>query len=716
MAESHAGLTQGCRTVSGVGRSTAGRLPGRRVTDDRDQRSGHDGSRTPSSLLDRDQPLVAALDAGGIGLAHIDPDSRRLLDANAAFCVLSGYAADELRGLPLDRLNHPDDPFDERVFAALLARGSASGRQRRIVRRDGAVRWVQLSAQVLRGEGGRAESVLAIVQDITEARRAREALLVRERHLGFIMRLNDTLRRLDDPVALSFEAARLLGEFAGADRVGYAEDAGDGESVSVTRNYTRGVPGIEGRYRYDDYGPALLRAFRAGRTVVRPDIARDPALTDEEKAAHAALALGATVNIPLLKDGRLHAVFFVHAREARAWTNADVALFRDVAERLRADLERARAEAVLRTTRGWLAAALAGMTDAVLIVDNQAHAVAANEAHTRLLGLRPATDLHADPANWQHDAELQLAEGSPVADDQWPARRALRGERGAGEEHLVVLRDTGERRNALISYAPIQGEQAAIAGAVITARDITGFKRMHAELETAHGDLQRLLAALDSARDAERLRIARELHDDLQQGLVAMMLEAGAARLSLGRDRPDVRESLARIDHQARGLIASTRRIIRDLRPLVIEELGLVAALESLALHLPELGGPVCTVDTRSLTSDDEERLSPMASSLYRLAQEALTNVAKHARARQAQLVLASDAPGFVRLTITDDGVGMPLPAPARTEGFGLAGMRERVRGAGGTLTIRDGTPQGTIVTVQLPLPAPAAAGDKGGA
>jgi len=278
----------------------------------------------------------------------------------------------------------------------------------------------------------------------------------------------------------------------------------------------------------------LLEAFRAGRTVVRPDIAHDPDLTDAEKAAHAVLGLGATVNVPLLKGGRLHAVFFVHARAARAWTSADVALLEDV---------------------------------------------------------------------------------------------------------------------------------------------------------------------------AERLRISRELHDDLLQSLAGMLLEAGAARLSLGESQPDLRTSLTRLEGQARGLIASTRRIIRDLRPLVIEELGLVAALESLVSHLPDLGGPVCTLDARSLTRADEQRLSPMAASLYRIAQEALTNVVKHAHARHAQLVLASGAGGGIQLTITDDGAGMPTPPLTPTDGFGLIGMQERVRALGGTLQLHAGARGGTVVTVTVPLP-----------
>jgi len=226
----------------GVGRSTAAHAPGRPVSDERREADSPDESEDSPGFDIRDGPLARALDAGGIGLALIASASRQLLAANDAFCALCGYSADELRGLPLARLNHPDEPFDEAAFAALLASGSASGRQRRLAHRDGTVRWVLLSAQLLRGAGAEPPRIIAIVQDITAARLAQDALRSRERHLGFITGLNDALRGLDDPVALSFEAARRLGEFLGADRVGYAEDAGDGESVVVTRNFTRGVP------------------------------------------------------------------------------------------------------------------------------------------------------------------------------------------------------------------------------------------------------------------------------------------------------------------------------------------------------------------------------------------------------------------------------------------------------------------------------------------
>jgi signal transduction histidine kinase len=237
------------------------------------------------------------------------------------------------------------------------------------------------------------------------------------------------------------------------------------------------------------------------------------------------------------------------------------------------------------------------------------------------------------------------------------------------------------------------------------ARAEATLRATQAWLQATHADLQRLLTALDTARDAERLRISRELHDELLQSLAGMLLEAGAARLSLGQSQPDLRASLARLEDQARGLIASTRRIIQDLRPLVIEELGLVAALESLVSQLPDLGGPVGSFDARSLNHADEQRLAPMAASIYRIAQEALTNVVRHAHARHAQLVMASDAGGVVRLTITDDGAGMPTPPPKRTDGFGLIGMQERVRALGGTLQLHAGAEGGTVVTVTIPLP-----------
>src|SRR5688572_17445466 len=133
----------------------------------------------------------------------------------------------------------------------------------------------------------------------------------------FLLTLHDHLRPLSDPEAIQYEAARLVGESLGANRVGYAEIEADDVHSLVTRNFTDGVRGIEGRYLVADYSPTLLPALRAGRTVVRCDVAHDADLSDEERAAHTTLEVGSTVDVPLVKAGRLVAVLFMHCREAR---------------------------------------------------------------------------------------------------------------------------------------------------------------------------------------------------------------------------------------------------------------------------------------------------------------------------------------------------------------------------------------------------------------
>ncbi|MBW4553653.1 MAG: PAS domain-containing protein [Aphanocapsa sp. GSE-SYN-MK-11-07L] len=193
-----------------------------------------------------------------------------------------------------------------------------------------------------------------------------EANAAKERQ-AFLLKLNDTLRPLIDAEEIQYQAACVLGEHLGASRVGYAEAQADDETIAVTRNYTNGVPGIEGRYRYDDYGKELLQEFKAGRTVVRSDIAHDPSLTAAEKAAHAALQLGATVDVPLLKAGRLVAVLFANYPVAHDWSAEEVSLIQEVVDRTWATVERARAETALRESEALLVTTFAGIEGAITV-------------------------------------------------------------------------------------------------------------------------------------------------------------------------------------------------------------------------------------------------------------------------------------------------------------------------------------------------------------
>ena len=205
-----------------------------------------------------------------------------------------------------------------------------------------------------------------------------------------------------------------------------------------------------------------------------------------------------------------------------------------------------------------------------------------------------------------------------------------------------------------------------------------------------------LSSHLLTVQEEERKRISRELHDETGQGLMVIrlylgMLEAG---LKAASAKSKVRETLSVVDRTVEGL----RRIIGRLSPLVLQELGLVAAVRKEAKDLAKNTG----VKARVMVSSDVGRLPPQTeTAIYRVVQEALHNVAKHAKATTVTVQIARDG-DTVRLTIQDDGTGMAnLKFTGRN--FGLAGMRERVSSLGGTLSVSSQPGKGTRLQVQVP-------------
>lgn len=222
--------------------------------------------------------------------------------------------------------------------------------------RSGAIEdaWFTLTYSPLRDEGGMIAGILVTLFETTGRKQAEQrrseaeaALKASEQRQSFLLRLADALRQIRNPIDVQNVAARVLGQHLHANRVAYAEDGGDGETVILARNYTDGVPGIEGTYRYSDYGDELIRTLRAGRPMVRPDIANDPQLSEAEKLAHATLQLAATLNVPLLKDGHLVAILAVHYAVPHQFTAEEISLALETAERTWSAIEAARAEAAL---------------------------------------------------------------------------------------------------------------------------------------------------------------------------------------------------------------------------------------------------------------------------------------------------------------------------------------------------------------------------------
>ena len=221
-------------------------------------------------------------------------------------------------------------------------------------------------------------------------------------------------------------------------------------------------------------------------------------------------------------------------------------------------------------------------------------------------------------------------------------------------------------------------------------------ERLEVEVKLRTTQLTELTQHLVTAREDERHRLARDLHDELGALLTSAKLDAARIKSRLAGSAPEAQERLAHLVDTLNSSIALGRRIIEDLRPSTLANLGLVAALEILAREFAERSG----IEVHS-------SLAPVSLSasaelvVYRLVQEAVTNLSKHARASQVWLSLATDN-DQVAASVRDDGVGFDTATPP-TSAYGLLGMRVRVEAERGSLSVISAPGQGTTVRVTLP-------------
>lgn len=217
-----------------------------------------------------------------------------------------------------------------------------------------------------------------------------------------------------------------------------------------------------------------------------------------------------------------------------------------------------------------------------------------------------------------------------------------------------------------------------------------------------------LSTRIEALREADRTRISRELHDQLGQALTGLKMDLRwiEGRLEAGNDRAlnPLTDRLVEVQDQIDGLIGTVRRIAADLRPEALDHLGLTEAIrEEAARFTGRTGGP-CEVEITPLP----EKIPPeVATAAFRIFQEALTNVARHAGATRVQ-VSCRETGDTLEITIADDGKGIPEGEDARSDSLGLLGMRERAELLGGRLQVSSPPAGGTRVTATLPWRTPA--------
>ena len=342
------------------------------------------------------------------------------------------------------------------------------------------------------------------------------------------------------------------------------------------------------------------------------------------------------------------------------------------------------------TSDGGSAALLAGVLDsamdAIITVDERQQILLYNRAAETVFGWprremlgQPLERLLPQRFRIGHHLHVDRFATTGVTSRRMGATNVVYGLRADGKEFPL---------DASISQLDTPGGKLF----TVILRDVT--ERVRAQEERSA-----FAAAALAIREEEKSRVARELHDELAQTLTALKMDTTWVRENTASAAPEVHRKLEEMLSLLDGAVAATRRIAADLRPLLLDDLGLAPAIEWLAGNFEQRHGIGCR-----LTIDEELDLKePYATAVFRIVQESLVNVAKHARASTAFVTIVLES-SELEVTVQDNGSGFDTGAPRPRGSLGLMGLRERVQLLNGTLHLESGPGQGTCVRARIPV------------
>ncbi len=332
--------------------------------------------------------------------------------------------------------------------------------------------------------------------------------------------------------------------------------------------------------------------------------------------------------------------------------------------------------------------------DAIIIVDASQRIILFNPAAERMFGCAVADVLGARlerflPERYRatHPRHVENFGATAGGSRVMASSREVTGLRADGVEFPI---------EATVSRVTLNGE----ALYTIILRDITARRQADRQLLESNRQLRELSATLQDVREKERTRIARELHDELGQQLMGLRMELSWLGNQLSEKRDALAHKVEGMKQQIDMTIKSVRRIATELRPTLLDDLGLGAAIEWLAADFSAKTGIAVDLD---LAGAGSARGEARATALFRITQECLTNVARHAAATRLCISLRVDG-DVLELAVADNGKGMAEDAAAKRGSHGLIGIRERAIMLGAEATFVSSPGAGTAVRVAIPL------------
>jgi len=668
--------------------------------------------RAEEALQESENRLRVALDAGGMGTWDMDIASGAA-NWNEEMCLLLGY---EPESTPASyegwkrRVLPEDLSKAETALRESLEYGGDLRSEYRVYSGDDEVRWVEARGRCERDTNGNAIRSFGVMMDITVRKRAEERLGKLNRTLKAMSNSNQAILLATDETSFLQEACRIISNDCGHAMVwvGIAEQDEDKTVRPVAyAGFEEGYLEAQG-VTWDESergrGPTGT-AIRTGEPSICRNMLTDPAFAPwRENAIKRGYA--SSLVIPLKERGEAWGAITIYAQEPDAFSEGEVDLLTELAgdlelgvQTLRIRAAHAKAEDALREREELLGLFVEHAPAALAMFDDKMRYLHASRRWMADYGLgdrdlRGVSHYDVFPETPEHWKEAH--------------RRGMAGEVLSGEADRIERTD-GSEQWIRWEVRPWRDAEGKVGGIVIFSEEITERKKAEEErlrsekVALQRQQLQALAVRLQQVREEERKMVARDLHDQIGQILTAIKMDVTWVVRQLPRAKDDMHARLAKSIEMINDGVRSVRKICSGLRPGILDDLGLSAAIEWQANEFASRTGIPCQV---TVPPDELHLDGDRTTAIFRIFQECLTNVARHAEARSVRASLY-EQDGDLLLVVQDDGKGFSEAGIAGS--LGVLGMKERAQVCGGSVQVSSSPGKGTTVTACVPVHAASA-------
>ena len=328
--------------------------------------------------------------------------------------------------------------------------------------------------------------------------------------------------------------------------------------------------------------------------------------------------------------------------------------------------------------------------DGMRVIDKNFNVIRANKTFLHMSGLTSEEAVGKKC--------YEVFSGPACHTDSCPMIRIIKGEERIEHDEIKV-NNNGKEIPCIVTATPFRGPDDQLIGVVENFKDISDRKQTEEQLQQSHKRLRDLASHLEQAREEERKRIARELHDELGQALTVLKMDIHWLAQRIQKDDQPTQLKMEAMSNLVDNTVHLVQRLLSELRPGLLDDLGLSAAIEWQANEFRDRLG----IEFNIVSVPDDIKLSETCSTaIFRIFQETLTNIARHSKASKVEVLLTLDNDN-VKLRVSDNGQGITKKQLTGANSLGLIGMRERIFSLNGTLEIKGDKNKGTIVSLSIP-------------